>query len=211
VRAVRKLGHDVSVRPRTTSAPIRVHGAWQMAATGLPARGRTRRPRGLKPTQVITFWACLCLRGSGMLGGVDSEPGPRPRRRREIDERLAAVRARLEELRERRRAADKTWAGASERLEAAQRHAAEAQAAAAQVLASGVEAFRHAAEAHERAASLHERAATSGVGDGPEHERQAGLQRAAATEDWRRAERAQSLLTEPERAGAASVSDEPGA
>jgi hypothetical protein len=100
--------------------------------------------------------------------------------------------------------------GASGRLEAAQRHAAEAHAAAALVLASGVEAFRHAAEAHERAASLHEKAAASGLGDVGEHERQAVLQRAAAVEDWRRAERAQSLLFEPEPAGSASVSDEPG-
>ena len=139
-------------------------------------------------------------------GGVDSEPGHRPLRRREIDERLAAVRARLEELRERRRGADRTKAAASERLEAAQRHAAEAHAAAARTLAAGVEAFRHAAEAHEHAASLHEQAAASGFGDGREHERQAALQRAAAAEDWRRAERAQLLLTAPERAGPASVS-----
>jgi hypothetical protein len=145
-----------------------------------------------------------------MLGGVDSEPRPRPGRQREIDDRLDAVRARLEELRERRRPADMGRAGASERLEAAQRHATEAHAAAAQVLASGVEAFRHAAVAHERAASLHEKAAAAGLGDVGEHERQAALQRAAAVEDWRRAERAQSLLSEPEPAGPASASDEPG-
>src|SRR5690606_13973136 len=36
-RSVRRLGQDVSVRPRTTSASISVHGAWQMAATGLPS------------------------------------------------------------------------------------------------------------------------------------------------------------------------------
>ena len=144
-----------------------------------------------------------------MLGGVDSDPGPWSGRRREIDDRLDAVRARLEELRERRRPADKGPA-AKERLEAAQRHAAEAHAAAAQVLASGVEAFRHAAEAHERAASLHEKAAASGVGDVREHEQQAALQRAAAAEDWLRAERAQSVLSEPEWAGPASVADEPG-
>jgi len=36
-----------------------------------------------------------------MLGGVDSEPGPAPGRRREIDTRLDAVRARLKKLRER--------------------------------------------------------------------------------------------------------------
>jgi hypothetical protein len=106
--------------------------------------------------------------------------------------------------------ADKRPAAASERLEAVRRHAAEAHAAAAQVLASGVEAFRHAAEAHERAASLHEQAAASGIGDVAEHERQAALQRAAAAEDWRRAERAQSLLSDPERPGPPAVSDEPG-
>jgi hypothetical protein len=151
-----------------------------------------------------------------MLGGVDSEPRSRPSRQREIDDRLDAVRARLKELRKRRRAADqsraadKSRAAASERLETAQRHAVEAHAAAAQVLASGVEAFRHAAEAHERAASLHEKAAASGIGDVGEHERQAALQRVAAAEDWRRAERAQSLLFEPEQAGPVSVSDEPG-
>lgn len=39
------------------------------------------------------------LRRSGMLGGVDSEPGPPRGRRREIDARLDAVRARLGELR----------------------------------------------------------------------------------------------------------------
>jgi hypothetical protein len=149
--------------------------------------------------------------GSGMLGGVDSEPGSRPGRQQEIDDRLDAVRARLAELRARRRAAERGRAAASERLEAAQRHAAEAHAAAAQVLASGVEAFRHAAEAHERAASLHERAAASGVGDVGEHVRQAALQRAAAADDWRRAGRAQSVLSEPEWAEPAAVSDEPGA
>src|SRR5580692_3473245 len=37
VMSVRRLGHDVSVRPRTTSASMSVHGPWQMAATGLPA------------------------------------------------------------------------------------------------------------------------------------------------------------------------------
>jgi hypothetical protein len=145
-----------------------------------------------------------------MLGGVDSEPGSRPRRRREIDDRLGAVRARLKELRERRQAAERGRVAASERLEAAQRHAAEAHAAAAQVLASGVEAFRHAAEAHERAASLHERAAASGIGDVREHKLQAALQRAAAAEDWRRAERARLLLSEPERTDPAPGSDQPG-
>jgi hypothetical protein len=78
-------------------------------------------------------------------GGMDSKPRSPSSRRKEIDHRLAAVRARLKELRERRRATDESQATASERLEAAERHAAEAHAAAARVLASGVEAFRAAA------------------------------------------------------------------
>jgi hypothetical protein len=146
-----------------------------------------------------------------MLGDVDGEPERPPGRRREIDTRLVAVRARLKELRERNWNAVKSRAAPpGERLEAAQRHAAEAHAAAAQVLASSAEAFRRAAEAHERVASMHERTAASGIGDVRQHERQAALHRAAAVADWQRAERAQSLLSEPERAGPAAVSDKPG-
>ena len=46
-RSVCRLGHEVSVRPSTTSALIRVHGAWQIAPTGLPAskKARTNLPR----------------------------------------------------------------------------------------------------------------------------------------------------------------------
>src|SRR3954453_20966134 len=33
--SVCRLGHEVSVRPSTTSASTSVHGAWQIAATGL--------------------------------------------------------------------------------------------------------------------------------------------------------------------------------
>src|SRR5205814_9970175 len=35
--SVCRLGHEVSVRPRTRSASTRAHGPWQMTATGLPA------------------------------------------------------------------------------------------------------------------------------------------------------------------------------
>jgi hypothetical protein len=98
----------------------------------------------------------------------------------------------------------------SERLEAAQRYAAEAYAAAVQVLAASAEAFRRAAEAHERVAGVHERAAAAGIGDVDTHERQATLHRAAAAADRQRAERAQSLVSEPGQAGPAAVSDEPG-
>src|SRR5262252_2405202 len=145
-----------------------------------------------------------------MLEGVDSEPGPPSGRRREIDNRLDAVRARLKKLRERDWDAVKSrTAGPGERLAAAQRHAAEAHAAAAKMLASSAEAFRRAAEAHERVASVHERAAASGIGDVSMRERQAALHRAAAAADLQRAERALSLRTEPGRAEPAAASDEP--
>ena len=127
---------------------------------------------------------------SGMLGGVDSERGSPLDRRREIDARLDAVRARLKRLRERDWDAVKSQAApTSERLEAAQRYAAEAHAAAVQVLAASAEAFRRAAEAHERVAGVHERAAAAGIGDVGRHERQAVLHRAAAAADRQRAER----------------------
>ena len=145
-----------------------------------------------------------------MLGDVDSEPGPAPDRGQEIVARLEAVRARLKKLRERDRDAIKyPAASASERLEAAQRHAAEAQAAATLVLASSAEAFRKAAEAHERVASLHESAAAAGIGDVRQHERKAALHRTAAAADLQRAERTQSLLSQSEQAGPAPASDEP--
>ena len=144
-------------------------------------------------------------------GDVDSEPGRPPGRRRQINARLGAIRARLEQLRE--RDLDSTGsrdAASNNRLEAAQRHQAEASAAAAQALAATVEAFRRAAEAHERAASMHERIAAAGIGDMREHERQAALHRAGAAADRERAERTRSLLSQAERAEPAAVSDKPG-
>ena len=35
--SVCRLGHDMSVRPRTRSASTGVHGPWQITAAGLPA------------------------------------------------------------------------------------------------------------------------------------------------------------------------------
>jgi hypothetical protein len=146
-----------------------------------------------------------------MLAGTGGEPRPRWNRRREIDARLDAVRARLKELRERDLDAGKDWAASpSERVETAQRHAAEAHAAAVLVLASSVEAFLHAAEAHERAARAHEKTAAAGIGDVMGHERQATLHRAAAAADRQRAERTQSLLSEFQRTWPAAVFDAPG-
>jgi hypothetical protein len=146
-----------------------------------------------------------------MLGGVDSEPGPLPDRRREIDARLDAIRVRLRELRERDWDAVRSrTADLGERLEAAQRYAAEAYAAAVEVLASSAEAFRKAAEAHERVAIVHERAAAAGIGEVGKHERQAALHRSAATADRQRAERAQSALSDLDRAGPVADSGELG-
>src|SRR5215831_9926126 len=134
-----------------------------------------------------------------MLEGVDSEPWPSRGRRRDIDTRLDAIRARLKKLRDRDWDAVKIRAASpTERLEAAQRHATEAHAAAVQVLAASAGAFRRAAQAHERVASVHERAAKAGIGEVGQHERQAALHRAAAAADRHRAERAQSLLSETE-------------
>ena len=144
-----------------------------------------------------------------MLGSVNSEPGPLPGRRREIDTRLDAVRARLQVLRDRDVFVGTMWTTSPrERVAAAKRYAAEAHAAATRVLASSAEAFRNAAEAHERAASMHERTAAGGIGDVHGHERQAALHRAAAAADRQRAERAQALISDHEQAGPAPVSGE---
>jgi len=146
-----------------------------------------------------------------MLGGVDSEPGPLPDRRREIDARLDAIRVRLRELRARDWDAVRSrTADLGDRLEAAQRYAAEAHAAAVEVLASSAEAFRKAAEAHERVAIVHERAAAAGIGDVGKHDRQAALHRSAAAADRRRADRAQSALTDLDRAEPVAACGEPG-
>src|SRR5215469_12852928 len=80
---------------------------------------------------------CLKASGSGMLVRVNSETGPLPGRRREIDTRLDAVRARLQVLRERDVFGGQRWATSPrERVAAAKRYAAEAHVAATQVLAS---------------------------------------------------------------------------
>lgn len=145
-----------------------------------------------------------------MLGDVNTEPEPLPGRRREIDTRLDAVRARLQVLRERDVFGRQSWTTSrGERVAAAKRYAAEAEAAATRVLASSAEAFRNAAEAHERAASMHESTAAGGIGDVHGYERQAALHRVAAAADWQRAERVQSLLSGHVQAVPASVADEP--
>jgi hypothetical protein len=132
---------------------------------------------------------------------VDSESTSPSGRRQEIGTRLGAVRARLDELRERDRDAVRSYQpGSGERMGAAHRHAAEARAAANLALASSAEAFRSVADAHERVARVHERAAVSGLGDVRQHERQAAMHRAAAVAERERADRAESLIRPPEGA-----------
>ena len=122
-----------------------------------------------------------------MPGGVDNEAGSPPSRQRQIVVRLDAVRGRLQELRD--RDAAKNLAATTERVEAAN---------------------RHAAEAHARVASMHRRAGGEGTGDVRKHERQAALHRAAAAAARQRAEHAESLLSEPRQAGPAAISAKPG-
>jgi len=146
-----------------------------------------------------------------MLEGADSEPWHPPGRRREIDARLDAVRARLQVLGERDVDGVKgRTAAPGGQLEAARRHVAEAHVAAAEVLASSAEAFLRVAEVHERAASRHDKTAAAGIGDVIGHERHATVHWAAAAAARQRAERAQSLLSNHQRAGTAAVCDEPG-
>ena len=51
-RSVRTLGHEVSRRPRATSASTKFHGPWQIEATGLPdsTKSRTKLHRGRVPS-----------------------------------------------------------------------------------------------------------------------------------------------------------------
>ena len=199
--------------PRRGAAPINTASAcfvaaWASASVPLAAASLRRSSASCRigarapPVCHLTITASRQGRGSGMLGGVDGEPVPPPERRREIDTRLNAIRARLNTLRERDREAMRSrTATPGERVEAARRHAVEAYVAAAEMLASSAEAFRNAAEAHDRAASMHERAGAAGSGDVRGHERQAAVHQAAAAADRQRAERALSLLSEPGRAG----------
>jgi len=146
-----------------------------------------------------------------MLGGVNSETGLPPRRQQEIDARLDAVRARLQELGERDKVTARDLVAFAQRLESARRHATEAHAAAELALVSSAEAFRRAAATHERVARVHERTAASGIGDVGEHERQAAFHRAATAAEQQRAEHAESLLSPPGQAGCAAAADGPGA
>jgi len=115
-----------------------------------------------------------------MCGGhtarVGSEPESGGSRREQVRQRIAAVRAPIDELHQ----GDAPGKAPRARFAAAQRHMAASEAAAERAIAASIRAFRRAAEAHERAAITHERAAATGSGDTDEHERQAAIHRLAA-------------------------------
>ncbi len=85
--------------------------------------------------------------------------------------------------------------GRRSRLAAAHRHAARSQAAAEQAITSSINAFRRAADAHDILAAAYERLAAAGGDDAQLQQQQAARHWAAATADWQRAERAQSILS----------------
>lgn len=133
-------------------------------------------------------------------------PGRPQGRGQEIQQRLGAIRARIEELKIRRADDDAAPVSVGERLASAQRHAAASRAAAASALAAVVRAFRRSAESHVDAARQHERSAAAGFGDSAEHRQRAASHRAAAEADTREADRAQLYLRDEE----AGDAHEPG-
>jgi len=126
-------------------------------------------------------------------GSVDDKNASGENRREEIGQRLAAIRARMDELKA-VRPDDASAAAVRERIGSAQRQAAASQAAAEHAISASIRAFRRSARAHEHAALQHERAAATGFGDKDQHEQQAARHREAAVVDVQRAEHAQSLL-----------------
>ena len=114
-------------------------------------------------------------------------------RRQQIGDRIAAIRARIGELREAQQVREQP-VSSSGQLAEAQHHAAVSEAAAQQALDASIDAFRRAAEAHERLAVQYEEAAASRDGDRELNRQRAASHRAAAAADWQRAEAAQSLL-----------------
>jgi len=77
-------------------------------------------------------------------------------RRDQIGRRIETVGTRIEELEEQRQAGPSRASG-SDRLAAAQRHAARSQAAAEQAITASIHAFRRAADAHDILAAAYER------------------------------------------------------
>jgi hypothetical protein len=92
---------------------------------------------------------------------VSNNPETPATRRDQIGRRIDAIGTRIEELEEQRQAGPGRGAG-SDRLAAAQRHAARSQAAAEQAITSSINALRRAAEAHDSLAAAYERLAAAG-------------------------------------------------
>ena len=121
---------------------------------------------------------------------VSNKPETPATRRDQIGRRIDAIGTRIEELEDQRQADP-----GSDRLAAAQRHAARSRAAAEQAITASIHAFRRSAEAHDILAAAYERLAAAGGDDAQLQQQQTARHRAAATTDRHRAERAQSILS----------------
>ncbi len=122
---------------------------------------------------------------------MEDEPERWAGRRRQIGDRIAAIRTRIAELRQARQAAGHP-VSSSGQLAEAQHHAAVSGDAAQRALAASIDAFQRAAEAHEHLAAQYEEAARGGSGQ-EDHRQRAARHRAAAAADRQRAAKAQSL------------------
>ena len=131
----------------------------------------------------------------------------RETRRHQIDDRLAAIRARINDLQQSRES--RLAAASIDQLVQARHHAVDSRAAAQQALASSIQGLLQAARAHERCAISHERLAAAPDSNEEQRRQRAARHRAAAAADRQRAETAQSLLcshagNRPETAGNAT-------
>jgi hypothetical protein len=138
---------------------------------------------------------------------VDNQSERRQGRREEIGERLAEIRARIDDL-QRAQRESRHPAACGEQLAEAQHHAAFSKATAHQALASSIEAFLRAAGAHDRSAIQHDLAAAAGGRNEEQHRQQSAHHRAAAAADRQRAETARLLLSS--RAGNGQEDEPPG-
>lgn len=118
-------------------------------------------------------------------------------RRDQLALRLAAIRARIEELQEGSISSrgNKTT---NEQRAAALRQVATSLAAVEQAVAACVSALRRAADAHDRTAELYEQAAAAGGHDVDWRSEKAASHRAAATADRQRADQIDSVPPEAE-------------
>ena len=122
---------------------------------------------------------------------VAIEAGSANSRRDQLTRRLAAIRARIEDLQDERAGPGETIT--NDQLAAARNQVTLSLAAAEQAVAASVSALRRAADAHDRTAELYERAAVTGSGDPEARRQQAISHRAAATADRQRASQIESM------------------